>query len=197
MSSSPAVLPDPDVDSAADVPAWLEILPILQDSAGVWCLRPPGSESWRVRCGGPVRLAISRCLAEAGLAAAVVHSTSWREVDDAVLLTHLAVLGSGAGEAAGLERWPVRRRELARGTATWPPAEVGVDQVVEHALRHLAWLHIEDPSVSAALEPEWRRRLRLYRPEPFRMFERLPPNGPERGAAVAPRPRLCGTAPSR
>jgi hypothetical protein len=65
----------------------------------------------------------------------------------------------------------VGRRELARGGATWPPERVAVGQVVEHALRHLAWLQAEDPAVAAALEPAWRRRLREYRPEPFRVFD--------------------------
>ena len=34
---------------------------------------------------------------------------------------------------------PVRRAELARGDATAPPSAIGVIQVQEHALRHLAW----------------------------------------------------------
>jgi hypothetical protein len=175
MSSSPSLFPEPDVSASAGVPTLLEILPVLQDRGGVWRLRPCGHDSWRVRCAGPVRLAVSRCLAAAGLDPLVVHSTSWREEADAVVLTHLAVLGAGAGEVAGFERRPVLRRELARGTATWPPSVVDVDQVVEHALRHLAWLDHEDPAVRTALEPAWRRHLHLYRPEPFRVFERSAP----------------------
>jgi hypothetical protein len=202
MSSPTAPLPDPD--ASPDLPAWLEILPVLQDAGGVWYLRPPGRDSWRVRCGGPVRLAVARRLVEAGLEASVVHSTSWREVEDAVLLTHLAVLGSGAVQGAGFERRPVLRSELARGTATWPPAAVRVDHVVEHALRHLAWLHVEDPSVRSALEPDWQRRLGQYRPEPFRVFERPPATVPAavsgRSASTSPHaaprwrfPGPCGT----
>lgn len=158
---------------ADPVPAtWLEILPVLPDD-GLWCLRPVGCESWRTPWdGGPVRRAVARRLAGAGLRAAVVHSTSWRQERDAVLLTHLAVLPSGSGVAPGFERWRVRRRALARGTAGWPPPEIEVERVVEHALRHLAWLDGEDPAVRAALEPAWRRGVRGYRPEPFRVFER-------------------------
>jgi hypothetical protein len=42
--------------------------------------------------------------------------------------------------------------------------------VVEHALRHLAWLAAEDEAVRASLDASWVGRLAGYRPEPFRVF---------------------------
>jgi hypothetical protein len=45
---------------------------------------------------------------------------------------------------------------------------VDVDPVIEHGLRHLAWLVEDDPMVARALPPAWRRALQTYVPEPFR-----------------------------
>ena len=47
-------------------------------------------------------------------------------------------------------------------------AVVASDQVVEHALRHLAWLAEDDPVVRRELSDEWREALHAYVPEPFR-----------------------------
>jgi hypothetical protein len=174
MTSPSIPMPVPELDARpfSGTATWLEILPVLFDAGALWCLRPTGSESWRVPYeGGPVAGVVAERLAGAGLPADVVHSTSWRQERHAVLLTHLAVLPAGVGATPGFERCPVRRRELARGTATWAPLAIEVEQVVEHALRHLAWLHLEDPAIRAALEPGWRAALRGYRPEPFRVFE--------------------------
>jgi hypothetical protein len=39
---------------------------------------------------------------------------------------------------------------------------------MEHALRHLAWLAVDDPAVSAELPRGWKVALADYVPEPFR-----------------------------
>jgi hypothetical protein len=61
---------------------------------------------------------------------------------------------------------PVERADLARGEAMAPPRSIGVAAVLEHALRHLAWLVRDDPAIAAALQP-WRGVLDDYQPEPF------------------------------
>lgn len=66
-----------------------------------------------------------------------------------------------------LVRTPVPRADLARGDATAPPSEIGVLQVIEHALRHLSWLVQDDPAIGEAL-PDWVPVLDAYQPEPFR-----------------------------
>ena len=172
MRSSPASLVAAQPHPAGPASTWLEILPVLHDGGTIRCLRPRGQQSWRVpHDRGQVGAAVTRELAGAGLRAAVVHSTSWRQERELVLLTHLVVLAAGTVVVApGFEMRRVRRRELARGGATQPPVSVDVDQVLEHALRHLAWLHQEDRAVRSAMEPGWRDRLRGYRPEPFRVF---------------------------
>jgi hypothetical protein len=95
----------------------------------------------------------------------VVHSTSWRRGRDAVILSFVVVVG--AEQAAGMESAPVNRSPLARSGATTAPASIDTVQVVEHGLRHLAWLVKDDPVVSGELT-EWKEVLAGYVPEPFR-----------------------------
>ena len=67
----------------------------------------------------------------------------------------------------------VARNELARGYATGPPLHVHLSQVVEHGLRHLAWLVCEDEAIHHVLT-DWSRALSEYEPEPFRALGREP-----------------------
>jgi hypothetical protein len=69
----------------------------------------------------------------------------------------------GARESA-----PIARTDLARSAATAAPTEISYAQVVEHGLRHLAWLAQDDPVVAAELAAPWRAALVDYVPEPFR-----------------------------
>ena len=46
----------------------------------------------------------------------------------------------------------VARSELARGDATAPPSSIDIPQVQEHALRHLAWLRQDDPTIADLLD---------------------------------------------
>ena len=96
----------------------------------------------------------------------LVHSTSWRRGQGGVLLSFLVVIGEDqAGDLAGV---PIGRAELARNSATEAAKGIGANQVVEHALRHMAWLAQDDPAVRTALSPGWVAALAGYVPEPFR-----------------------------
>ena len=99
----------------------------------------------------------------------VVHSTSWRVVDDRLILTYLAVVEPPGRPSPHLLEQPVLRDELARGDALAAPARIAVDAVIEHALRHLRWLLDDDEVVRQAL-PDWAPALVDYQPEPFRAF---------------------------
>jgi len=96
----------------------------------------------------------------------LAHSTSWRRDRDAVILSFLVVVDRALAEDMGSR--PVDRAELARSEASAAPADIGYVQVLEHALRHLAWLVAEDPVARQVLSEAWKRALARYTPEPFR-----------------------------
>ena len=96
----------------------------------------------------------------------LVHSTSWRRGPGGVLLSFLVVIGDD--QAADLAGVPIIRAELARNSATEAAKRVSSNQVVEHALRHMAWLAQDDAAVRATLSPAWVAALSGYVPEPFR-----------------------------
>jgi hypothetical protein len=85
-----------------------------------------------------------------------------------VILTYVAVVKPPVKlPPDSLVELPVGRAELARGEAMAAPSAIGVDAVLEHALRHVSWLVKDDPAVMAALAG-WRDVLARYQPEPFR-----------------------------
>ena len=98
----------------------------------------------------------------------LVHSTSWRHARGGVVLTFIVVVD--AAEVGALSRTKVERSELARGNATTPPGRVPAEAVIEHGLRHLAWLTQDDPVVAEALPTGWLSTLHGYIPEPFRQL---------------------------
>jgi hypothetical protein len=98
----------------------------------------------------------------------VVHSTSWRHARGGVVLTFVAVVTSE--EVGALSSMKVERSELARGKATSPPGRVPAEAVIEHGLRHMAWLAQDDRAIAEALPTGWLRTLQGYIPEPFRQL---------------------------
>jgi hypothetical protein len=106
-----------------------------------------------------------------GLSPFLVHSTSWRMDRGTLVLSFIVAVEAegGAPARAGLVDDLVGRVDLARGNAMGPPTDVEPHHVVEHGLRHLAWLVRDDPGIHDAL-PEWVAALADYEPEPFRAF---------------------------
>jgi hypothetical protein len=96
----------------------------------------------------------------------LVHSTSWRRARGAVILSFVVV--NSDAQAPHLVGVPISRAELARSGATSAAKTIASAQVLEHGLRHLAWLSREDEVVMATLSDEWKRALEDYVPEPFR-----------------------------
>jgi hypothetical protein len=74
------------------------------------------------------------------------------------------------GAIGSMEAVPIGRTELARSTAHAAPTVIGHKQVIEHALRHMAWLVTEDEVVEATLDEGWHHALAGYVPEPFRQL---------------------------
>ena len=74
---------------------------------------------------------------------------------------------SHSPSASVVWRWTEPPSGAASGEATAPPESIDVEQVLEHALRHLSWLVGDDPVVAEELR-DWAGTLRSYEPEPFR-----------------------------
>jgi hypothetical protein len=83
-------------------------------------------------------------------------------------LLHQFVVVIGQELVGSMASLPVVRSDLVRGNATAAPREIATTQVVEHGLRHMAWLAQDDPVVAAELPPGWVTLLADYVPEPFR-----------------------------
>ena len=156
----------PDVVSQS-----LEVLPIFLDHDGLGWLKPIHASSLRVGLGVKEQpaTAVMQALVVYGLTPSVVHSTSWRMEHERMILTYVAIVPH-AVEHAYLEIKRIGRASLARGEATAAPTVVNIEQVIEHAVRHLAWLVNDDPVIAKELA-SWREVLADFTPEPFRAFQ--------------------------
>jgi hypothetical protein len=149
----------------------IEVLPVAARDGRIVSFSPQHADSFVVGwpAGAQPEVVAAGALETLGIKPLVLHSTSWRHAAGEVVLTYLAVVES-AGPVP--ESWvvePVVHTDLARGDATAPPPVIGVGQVLEHALRHLAWLVREDELIAKSL-PGWQALLESYVPEPFRAF---------------------------
>ena len=153
----------------------LEAIVLYLDANGIRHVFPHGRETVVAAWDPDLDPAesIVDSVAAAGLSPMMVHSTSWRVAERRIVLTFLVVVEPSTHLPDVYEVESVSRAELARGHATGPPAAVHISQVVEHGLRHLAWLLDADEAIFAAL-PGWSRALADYAPEPFRAFGREP-----------------------
>jgi hypothetical protein len=151
-----------------DGPVQAEILVVVLDENQPALTGPCGPEPWYVEIPrGDDPMTVTARLLRANVGEPVVlHSTSWRSSRGGVLLTFVAVIDPAA--VATLARIPIGRAELARGGTTTAPRRVDTGPVIEHGLRHLAWLVRDDPAVAQALPPRWHAVLNGYMPEPFR-----------------------------
>ena len=154
----------------------IEVLPVALAGGAIISLRPDCADSFIVGwpAGAKPEEVAALAVKGLGLSPVVLHSTSWRHAGNEVVLTYLAVLEPAYELPQSWEAGPARHAELARGDATTPPPTIAVDQVLEHALRHLAWLSAEDVVIGEAL-PGWRDALRDYVPEPFRALGGIQP----------------------
>lgn len=129
---------------------------------------PCGAAPWLVELGQtdhPVEV-VDRIVRDVVGVPRLVHSTSWRRARDAVILSFVVVID---GDLVGdMSSEPIERADLARSEATAAPRSIAHQQVVEHGLRHMAWLVQDDPAVARELSPAWREALAAYVPEPFR-----------------------------
>ena len=149
-------------------PVQAEVFVLRLGAGGLELTGPCGPAAWYLEVGqddDPVEV-VARTSRTAMGEPLLVHSTSWRRDRGSVILSFVVVVDPDlVPELAGVS---VGRADLARSTATSAPARIGHEQVVEHGLRHLAWLAKDDEHVRATLSGEWLRILSGYVPEPFR-----------------------------
>lgn len=129
---------------------------------------PCGAAPWHLQLGAddhPVEV-VDRIVRDVVGEPLLVHSTSWRREDVGVVLSFIVIID--AAHVGAMESRPIARRDLARSQATAAPRSIATDQVVEHGLRHMAWLVQDDPVVMSVLPAAWRSVLADYVPEPFR-----------------------------
>jgi hypothetical protein len=153
-----------DVES----PVQAEIFTVWRSDDHLELTGPCGAAPWIVELGAtehPVEV-VDRIVRDVVGDPLLVHSTSWRRDRDAVILSFVVVIdGALVGE---MPSEPIGRAALARSEATAAPREIATDAVVEHGLRHMAWLAKDDPVVAATLDDAWKTLLAGYVPEPFR-----------------------------
>lgn len=149
-------------------PVQAEVFVLWLAEGGPSLTGPCGAAPWYIEVGAHedplavVAATVRRVIGEP----LVAHSTSWRRDREAVVLSFVAVIDPTL--VADMPSTPLGRAELARGDATAAPATIASAQVIEHGLRHLAWLVKDDPRVAERLDAGWREALDGYVPEPFR-----------------------------
>jgi hypothetical protein len=152
-------------------PVRAEIFMIWLNADRLELTGPDGARAWVLQLADgedPVE-AVGRIVSGLVGPPMLVHSTSWRRDGSAVVLSFVVVIGPE--QAAEMASTPVPRAEVARSEPTRAPAAIGHAQVLEHGLRHMAWLAQDDEVVAERLTGPWRDALAAYVPEPFR---RLP-----------------------
>jgi hypothetical protein len=151
-----------------DSPVQAEVFVVWLDGDRLQLTGPDGPQPWILQLGPtehPVEV-VDRIVRDVVGPPILVHSTSWRRDRDAVILSFVVVIDRElVGAMASV---PIERAELARSEATAAPCDIATSAVVEHGLRHLAWLVQDDPVVAAELPAPWRPLLAGYVPEPFR-----------------------------
>lgn len=164
--------PRPVYDFAVEGPVQAEVFVLWLDGDRIMLTGPCGPEAWYIELGAdddPVET-VARLVRDNLGQPIVVHSTSWRRARDAVILSFVAVIDREL--ARELDSVPIARVELARSEATSAPASIAGTQVIEHGLRHLAWLVRDDAVVRQELAVGWPEALAPYVPEPFRQLRR-------------------------
>lgn len=151
-------------------PVQAEVFVVWNDDDHLELTGPCGAAPWILELGAtdhPVEV-VDRIVRDVLGPPLLVHSTSWRRDRDAVILSFVVVIDRRL--VGDMESRPIERAELARSEATAAPRDIGTAAVVEHGLRHMAWLVRDDPVVAATLDDRWRGLLAAYVPEPFRVL---------------------------
>lgn len=169
MHSVPGVgWDDPLAGIDVEGPVLVEVFVLCLRAGAIELTGPCGAAPWYIeKAAGehPVDV-VYRLVADVIGEPELVHSTSWRQSEEGVILSFFVVVDPELVESMGSTA--LVRGELARSGAATAPAAIATGQVLEHAVRHLAWLARDDEVVQAKLSEEWLGALAPYLPEPFR-----------------------------
>jgi hypothetical protein len=152
---------------ATEGPVQAEVFVLRLRQATPELAGPCGPAPWYIEVGAdddPVEV-VARLARNLMGEPLLVHSTSWRRARGSVILSFVVVNRGDQAPELGV---PIGRADLARSGATTAPQTIASEQVLEHGLRHLAWLVNDDAVVRSTLGDDWKRVLLAYRPEPFR-----------------------------
>ena len=151
-----------------DGPVTAEVFTLCRSGDALELTGPCGAAPWLIEVGREEHpLETVRRIVEGSLPdLELLHSTSWRWDRQSVVLTFVAVVP----DPSSMEHRPVDRAELARSSSTSAPDDIEHGQVLEHAIRHVAWLAAEDDVVRSTLDRGWHGILSAYVPEPFRQL---------------------------
>jgi len=169
---------------------WYEILPVTLESDHVVLLRrreDGEAHTWQVfhqagrHPNETVLEHVERCFGELFEPdGSIVHSTSWRYCSrtDRLILTYLVVLPQrtwrGCRAASHrLVAQHVGKGEQVRGDHLQPPGSIEMNNILAHALDHLALLRCSDASINAVLESGWLQVLETRLPQPAGYVARI------------------------
>ena len=156
----------------------IETVPVFLGAGSVHWLRPRDNPSWQIEFGSDAHPndIVADTVRELKGTPLVVHSTSWRFQRENLVLTYLAVISNHQLFTNGFEAVEVRPQYITSGTTTGPAEAIEVAEVVEHALRHLAWLSRDDSSVVKALPKGWMEAQEPFPAQPFRAYHLSEPS---------------------
>jgi hypothetical protein len=166
---------------------WYEILPVTLEAAQVVVLyrcEDDEAQPWLVphqagtHPNDAIRTHLERCFGDLfEPEASIVHSTSWRycQRTDRLILTYLVVLPQHAwsDNRVACDRIMACRLgkvEQARGDHLSPPEKIEVNNILAHALDHLAMLSNSDERIKEVLESGWIGVLATRIPKPAGYF---------------------------
>jgi deazaflavin-dependent oxidoreductase (nitroreductase family) len=162
---------------------WYEILPVTLEAEQVVVLyrcEDGEAQPWLVphQAGtspnDAVIARLERCFGDLfEPEASIVHSTSWRycQRTERIVLTYLVVMPQRAwsDNRVASNRILAHRLgkvEQARGDHLSPPEKIEVNNILAHALDHLAMLSNSDERINEVLESGWRGVLETRIPKP-------------------------------
>ncbi len=146
----------------------LEAFPVYLSGGELFVLIPDGDDSWQFPFSGSRQghEIVGQKLIDKTLEPVVIHSTSWRQDGEKLLITYLAVVREPENTPDGYDAFPVAPSGLVRGKATAAPDSIPTQAVIHHALQHLAWLFQTDPVVRENLAGNWNEILRPFQAKP-------------------------------